>query len=89
MKPTSKEKTMKNYYRKSKKFVHDHSDAFQLGAILVLATAATGITAYAAVLEVRQAEENQDWIREQNFAGKTVYELANGSLIAVSQDQVS
>jgi hypothetical protein len=89
MKPTSKEKSMKNYYRKSKKFVHDHSDEFQLGAIIALATAITGAAAYVAVLEVRQAEENQKWIREQNFAGKTVYELANGSLIAVSQDQVS
>lgn len=80
---------MKNYYRKSKQFVHDHSDAFRLGTTLVLAAAATGAAAYVVVLEAKQVEENQEWIREQNFAGKTVYELANGSLIAVSQDQVS
>ena len=80
---------MKNYYRKSKQFVHDHSDAFALGATLALAATVTGIAAFAAVMEIRMEEERQEWTREQNFAGKTVYELANGSLIAVSQDQVS
>lgn len=80
---------MKNYYRKSKQFVQDHSDAFQVGAVLVLTAAATSAVAYLATLEVKQQKEIQDWTREQNFAGKTVYELADGSLIAVSQDQVS
>ncbi len=37
----------------------------------------------------QQQKELNDWVREQNFAGKAVYQLADGSYIAVSKEQVS
>jgi hypothetical protein len=57
-----------------------------MGAVYTaLGAAVTSVAVYAA----KQAEELEDWTREQNFAGKTVYELADGSHIAVSKDQIS
>jgi hypothetical protein len=73
-------------YQNCKAFVKDHSDVIVMGAVYTaLGAAVTSVAVYAA----KQAEELEDWTREQNFAGKTVYELADGSHIAVSKDQIS
>ena len=84
---------MKNTYRKVKQFVKNHDDAFFTGAITVVAAAT--VVVYAVMLnsalaeEAKQQKEHEEWIQEQNFAGKAVYQLADGRFIAVSKDQVS
>lgn len=80
---------MKKTYRKVKTFVQKHDEAFYMGAAIALSAAATTATIYLAAKVAEEQKEIDAWTREQNFAGKTVYTLQDGSYIAVSPEQVS
>ena len=80
---------MKKTYRKVKQFVKDHEDALYIGTIIVGTTATAIAVAFVADHEVKAQKELDEWTRVQNFRGKTVYKLDEGSYIAVSADQVS
>lgn len=80
---------MKNITRKVKQFYHDHEEGIFMATVAATITAATIAVVYIADAESKQQKELQQWTQEQNFAGKAVYQLADGSYIAVSKDQVS
>lgn len=80
---------MKNTYRKVKQFMADHEEGIFMAAVAATITAATVAVVFIADAERKQEKEIADWTIEQNFAGKAVYQLADGSYIAVSKDQVS
>ncbi len=84
---------MKKTYRKVKQWAKDHEDGVSTAAVYALAVAASAGIVVLYAWAYKKAEEQQkelnDWTREQNFAGRAVYELADGSYIAVSEEQVS
>lgn len=80
---------MKRTYRKVKQFAAEHDEQIWIGGIIAL-----NVVIYAAcgvVIRngIKKYNEQESWIQEQNFAGKAVYRLANGKLLAVTQEQVS
>jgi uncharacterized protein with FMN-binding domain len=60
-----------------------------MATVAITATAATVAAVYIADAEMKQQKEINEWTKKQNFSGRAVYQLADGSYIAVSQDQVS
>jgi hypothetical protein len=84
---------MKKTYRKVKQWTNDHYDALCVTGSIALAAAGSAavlaIATWSAKEIANQQKQVSDWTREQNFAGKTVYQLADGSYIAVSKEQVS
>lgn len=86
---TTKEKTMKTAYRKVRKFMADHEEGIFMATVAITATAATVAAVYIADAERKQQKEINEWTKKQNFSGHAVYQLADGSYLAVSQDQVS
>jgi hypothetical protein len=77
---------MKNAYRKAKQFVADHEEAFTIGAIVAFVAATSAVTVYAVNEEAKQQQKVNEWTREQNFQGRAVYQLADGSYLAVSKE---
>jgi hypothetical protein len=92
MKP-EEARSMKKTYRKVKQYVKDHrEDIYDWMPIAIAAAGTAAAVVVVTMATAKEAEEQKkidDWTREQNFDGKTVYELADGSYIAVSKDQVS
>lgn len=80
---------MKKYYRKVKQFVQDHDDEFFTGTVIVLSTVAAAAILHTIAKFQEQEQERNNWVREQNFAGKAVFVLDDGSYLAVSPEQVS
>jgi hypothetical protein len=73
---------------KVKQYWNDHSDQFWLAGIAAFyagAMAACGVIIYKGL---KDQAEKEAWIAEQNFAGKAVYQLADGKLIAVTNEAV-
>lgn len=82
----------RNRTQKLKTWIHDHKDGIVLGSI------ATGISAlYVAAfyIDSKQKEANaqeakriRDWTINQNARGRTIFTLADGSLLAVDAEDL-
>lgn len=78
----------RNRTQKFKSWMKDHQDAIKLGAIATSVTALYVGAVYLAT-KVDQANEKEaqrvrDWTIEQNAKGRSIFQLADGSLLSVN-----
>jgi hypothetical protein len=80
---------MKKIIRRAKEFAEKHDEGIFLALAVAGSLAAAAVTVKITEIATKQQAEFNEWTQEQNFAGKTVIQLADGSHIAVSKEQVS